>query len=86
MSEQEIHLIHDLWDVMKSYSSNKDHEIVCEELLEKFDNNGFVIEDNVRELKGYDGTMDDVLTSMYYDEEEEQEEGLDGEDPETYDY
>ena len=86
MSEQEVHLIHDLWDVMKSYSSNKDHEIVCEELLEKFDNNGFVIEDNVRELKGYDGTMDDVLTSMYYDEEEEQEEGLDGEDPETYDY
>jgi hypothetical protein len=86
MSEQEIHLIHDLWDVMKSYSSNKDHEIVCEELLEKFDNNGFVIEDNVRELKGYDGTMDDVLTSMYYDEEEEHEEGLDGEDPETYDY
>ena len=38
MSEQEVHLIHDLWDVVKSYSSNKDHEIVCEELLEKFDN------------------------------------------------
>ena len=51
MSEQEVHLIHDLWDVVKSYSSNKDHEIVCEELLEKFDNNGFVIEDNIQELK-----------------------------------
>lgn len=85
MSEQEVHLIHDLWDVLKSYSSAKEHEIVCEELFEKFDNNGFVIEDNVIELKGYDGVMDDVLKNMYY-EEEEDEEYLDGEDPETYDY
>jgi hypothetical protein len=30
--------------------------------------------------------MDDVLKNMYYEEEEEQEEGLDGEDPETFDY
>ena len=85
MSEQEVHLIHDLWDVVKSYSSNRDHEIVCEELLEKFDNNGFVIEDNIRELKGYDGIMDEVLASMY-GEEEEEDDYLDGEDPETYDY
>ena len=85
MSEQEVHLIHDLWDVVKSYSNNKDHEILCEELFEKFDNNGFVIEDNVRELRGYDGIMDDVLKNMYY-EEEEDEEYLDGDDPETYDY
>ena len=83
MSEQEVHLIHDLWDVIKSYSSSKDHEIACEELLEKFDNNGYVIEDNIRELKGYDGVMDDVLASMFYEEEDEQ---LDGEDPEVYDY
>ena len=34
MSEQEVHLIHDLWDVVKSYSSNRDHEILCEELFE----------------------------------------------------
>ena len=85
MSEQEVHLIHDLWDVVKSYSSNKDHEIVCEELFEKFDNNGFVIEDNVRELTGYDGTMDKLLANMY-GEEEEEDDYLDGEDPETYDY
>ena len=71
MNEQEVHLIHDLWDVIKSYSSSKDHEIACEELLEKFDNNGYVIEDNIRELKGYDGVMDDVLASMFYEEEEE---------------
>jgi len=80
MNEQEVHLIHDLWDVIKSYSSAKDHEIACEELLEKFDNNGYVIEDNIRELKGYDGVMDDVLASMFYEEEEEDE------DPEVYDY
>ena len=48
--------------------------------MEKFDNNGYVIEDNVRELKGYDGVMDDVLASMFYEEEEEDE------DPEVYDY
>ena len=86
MSEQEVHLIHDLWDVVKSYSSNKDHEIVCEELLEKFDNNGFVIEDIIQELKGYDGIMDDVLKNMYYEEEEDEEEYLDGDEPESYDY
>jgi len=86
MSEQEVHLIHDLWDVVKSYSSSKDHEIVCEELLEKFDNNGFVVEDNVRELKGYDGIMDDVLDNMYYEEEDDEEEYLEGDEPESYDY
>jgi hypothetical protein len=87
MSEQEVHLIHDLWDVVKSYSNNKDHEILCEELFEKFDNNGFVIEDNVRELRGYDGIMDDVLKNMYSEEDDyDDEEYLDGDDPETYDY
>ena len=87
MSEQEVHLIHDLWDVVKSYSSNKDHDILCEELFEKFDNNGFVIEDNIQELKGYDGVMDDVLKSMYSEEDDyDDDEYLDGEDPETYDY
>ena len=40
---------------------------------------------NIQELKGYDGIMDDVLKNMYY-EEEEDEEYLDGDDPETYDY
>ena len=59
---------------------------LCEELFEKFDNNGFVIEDNVRELRGYDGIMDDVLKNMYSEEEEDEEEYLDGDDPETYDY
>ena len=86
MSEQEVHLINDLWDVVKSYSSNKDHEILCEELFEKFDNNGFVIEDNVRELRGYDGIMDDVLKNMYSEEEDYDDDYLDGDDPETYDY
>ena len=86
MSEQEGHLIHDLWDVVKSYSNNKDHEILCEELFEKFDNNGFVIEDNVRELRGYDGIMDDVLKNMYREEEDYDDDYLDGDDPETYDY
>ena len=55
-------------------------------MFEKFDNNGFVIEDNVRELRGYDGIMDDVLKNMYSEEEDYDDDYLDGDDPETYDY
>ena len=81
MTEEEIHLIHEVWDVVLSYISAKEAELVCEELLEKFETAGFVIEDNIKELKGTDKVMDSVLNNMYYiDEEEEQEE------PEVYDY
>ena len=80
MTEEEIHLIHEVWDVVLSYISAKDAELVCEELLEKFNNNGFVIEDNVKELKGTDKVIDKVLNNMYYIDEEEVEE------PEVYDY
>ena len=48
MTEEEIHLIHEVWDVVLSYISAKDAELVCEELLEKFETAGFVIEDNVK--------------------------------------
>jgi len=80
MTEEEIHLIHEVWDVVLSYISAKDAELVCEELLEKFETAGFVIEDNVKELKGTDKVMDSVLNNMYYIDEEEVEE------PEVYDY
>ena len=80
MTEEEIHLIHEVWDVVLSYISAKDAELVCEELLEKFETAGFVIEDNVKELKGTDKVIDKVLNNMYYIDEEEVEE------PEVYDY
>ena len=80
MTEEEIHLIHEVWDVVLSYISAKEAELVCEELLEKFETAGFVIEDNVKELKGTDKVMDSVLNNMYYIDEEEVEE------PEVYDY
>jgi len=80
MTEEEIHLIHEVWDVVLSYISAKDAELVCEELLEKFETAGFVIEDNIKELKGTDKVMDSVLNNMYYIDEEEVEE------PEVYDY
>jgi hypothetical protein len=80
MTEEEIHLIHEVWDVVLSYISAKDAELVCEELLEKFETAGFVIEDNVKELKGTDKVIDSVLNNMYYIDEEEVEE------PEVYDY
>ena len=80
MTEEEIHLIHEVWDVVLSYISAKDAELVCEELLEKFETAGFVIEDNVKELKGTDKVMDSVLNNMYYIDEEVIEE------PEVYDY
>jgi len=80
MTEEEIHLIHEVWDVVLSYISAKDAELVCEELLEKFETAGFVIEDNVKELKGTDKVIDKVLNNMYYIDEEEEEE------PEVYDY
>ena len=79
MTEEEIHLIHEVWDVVLSYISAKDAELVCEELLEKFETAGFVIEDNVKELKGTDKVIDKVLNNMYYIDEEEEE-------PEVYDY
>jgi len=80
MTEEEIHLIHEVWDVVLSYISAKEAELVCEELLEKFETAGFVIEDNVKELKGTDKVIDKVLNNMYYIDEEEVEE------PEVYDY
>jgi hypothetical protein len=80
MTEEEIHLIHEVWDVVLSYISAKEAELVCEELLEKFETAGFVIEDNIKELKGTDKVMDSVLNNMYYIDEEEVEE------PEVYDY
>ena len=80
MTEEENHLIHEVWDVVLSYISAKDAELVCEELLEKFETAGFVIEDNVKELKGTDKVIDKVLNNMYYIDEEEVEE------PEVYDY
>ena len=80
MTEEEIHLIHEVWDVVLSYISAKDAELVCEELLEKFETAGFVIEDNVKELKGTYKVIDKVLNNMYYIDEEEVEE------PEVYDY
>lgn len=80
MTEEEIHLIHEVWDVVLSYISAKDAELVCEELLEKFETAGFVIEDNVKELKGTDKVIDKVLNNMYYIDDEEEEE------PEVYDY
>ena len=80
MTEEEIHLIHEVWDVVLSYICAKDAELVCEELLEKFETAGFVIEDNVKELKGTDKVIDKVLNNMYYIDEEEVEE------PEVYDY
>ena len=80
MTEEEIHLIHEVWDVVLSYISAKDAELVCEELLEKFETAGFVIEDNIKELKGTDKVIDKVLNNMYYIDEEEVEE------PEVYDY
>jgi hypothetical protein len=80
MTEEEIHLIHEVWDVVLSYISAKDAELVCEELLEKFETAGFVIEDNVKELKGTDKVIDKVLNNMYYIDEEVIEE------PEVYDY
>jgi hypothetical protein len=80
MTEEEIHLIHEVWEVVLSYISTKEAELVCEELLEKFETAGFVIEDNIKELKGTDKVIDDVIDNMYYIEEEEVEE------PEVYDY
>lgn len=80
MTEEEIHLVHEVWDVVLSYISAKEAELVCEELLEKFETAGFVIEDNVKELKGTDKVIDKVLNNMYYIDEEEVEE------PEVYDY
>ena len=80
MTEEEIHLIHEVWDVVLSYISAKEAELVCEELLEKFETAGFVIEDNIKELKGTDKVMDSVLNNMYYIDEEEVEE------PDVYDY
>tara|TARA_Y100001951_G_scaffold87020_1_gene77776 strand:+ start:137 stop:379 length:243 start_codon:yes stop_codon:yes gene_type:complete len=80
MTEEEIHLVHEVWDVVLSYISAKEAELVCEELLEKFETAGFVIEDNIKELKGTDKVMDSVLNNMYYIDEEEVEE------PEVYDY
>jgi len=80
MTEEEIHLIHEVWEVVLSYISAKDAELVCEELFEKFETAGFVIEDNVKELKGTDKVIDNVLNNMYYIDEEEVEE------PEVYDY
>ena len=80
MTEEEIHLIHEVWDVVLSYISAKEAELVCEELLEKFETAGFVIEDNIKELKGTDKVIDKVLNNMYYIDEEEVEE------PEVYDY
>ena len=80
MTEEEIHLIHEVWEVVLSYISTKEAELVCEELLEKFETAGFVIEDNIKELKGTDKVMDSVLNNMYYIDEEEVEE------PEVYDY
>ena len=80
MTEEEIHLIHEVWDVVLSYISAIEAELVCEELLEKFETAGFVIEDNIKELKGTDKVMDSVLNNMYYIDEEEVEE------PEVYDY
>ena len=78
MTEEEIHLIHEVWEVVLSYISTKEAELVCEELLEKFETAGFVIEDNIKELKGTDKVIDDVIDNMYYIEEEEE--------PEVYDY
>ena len=80
MTEEEIHLIHEVWEVVLSYISAKEAELVCEELLEKFETAGFVIEDNIKELKGTDKVIDNVLNNMYYIDEEEVEE------PEVYDY
>jgi hypothetical protein len=80
MTEEEIHLIHEVWEVVLSYISTKEAELVCEELLEKFETAGFVIEDNIKELKGTDKVIDNVIDNMYYIEEEEVEE------PEVYDY
>ena len=80
MTEEEIHLVHEVWDVVLSYISAKEAELVCEELLEKFETAGFVIEDNVKELKGTDKVMDSVLNNMFYIDEEEVEE------PEVFDY
>ena len=80
MTEEEIHLVHEVWEVALSYISAKEAELVCEELLEKFETAGFVIEDNIKELKGTDKVMDSVLNNMYYIDEEEVEE------PEVYDY
>tara|TARA_Y100000296_G_scaffold8516_1_gene10034 strand:+ start:2288 stop:2539 length:252 start_codon:yes stop_codon:yes gene_type:complete len=81
MTEEEIHLIHEVWEVVLSYISTKEAELVCEELLEKFETAGFVIEDNIKELKGTDKVIDDVIDNMYYIEEEEEVE-----EPEVYDY
>ena len=81
MTEEEIHLIHEVWEVVLSYISTKEAELVCEELLEKFETAGFVIEDNIKELKGTDKVIDDVIDNMYYIEEEEEVE-----EPKVYDY
>ena len=81
MTEEEIHLIHEVWEVVLSYISTKEAELVCEELLEKFETAGFVIEDNIKELKGTDKVIDDVIDNMYYIEEEDEVE-----EPEVYDY
>lgn len=80
MTEEEIHLIQEVWEVVSSYISTKEAELVCQELLEKFETAGFVIEDNVKELKGTDKVIDNVLNNIYYIEEEEETE-----EPEVYD-
>tara|TARA_B110001454_G_scaffold192651_1_gene193069 strand:- start:709 stop:960 length:252 start_codon:yes stop_codon:yes gene_type:complete len=80
MTEEEIHLIHEIWEVVSSYISAKEAELVCEELFEKFETAGFVIEDNIKELKGADKIIDNVIDNMYYIEEEEEVE-----EPEVYD-